>query len=717
MEASSELIGFLEDAKRFLITSRHIIDRAPLQIYGCALAFLPANNSIKKLCWEQRLPYIKRIVSRDSPVVSSEQDLPAAGESRVATFSQNGQTLASSSLDTLQLWDIEAGALQKSVDGYKDGVWSIAFSMDDSMIAVGFGIGMIDVWNTRTDSHRTLTLESHRKGSLSIAFSADCTRLATTSRRFNTVQLWDLETDTYQFLDGHTAPVNSIRFSARGQLASGGRDGSIRLWSDKSGAFQKTLAGTFDEAGAIRFSHDGTRLASAVNLFREIWIWKVDSDAAPETIEPRAGKVAAIAFSKDDGTLVSICEDSTLRLWKLSAGPLQQIGIMSCRCAGAVSVAFSADCLRLAVAVADGVRFTLQTTEVKLIPQSADYARPVAAVTISRDGATIAFSASDLIVRLWSTATGSPIRTLEPRECYVAGFEFSIALKFSVDGTMLAGTYRNEVIWVWNLNSNDRSFKLDHSSDSDHRIRWLEFSPDNNLLVTCHDVGLEVWSLEERAPKYTCEGYGFDSMLFSADSKIFATSSEEAVWVRSADSGKLLKKFAWIGSPFSFSENNSSLTTDVGTYALEPDAEMTEDAFTHHPYLKLNLPLLVEDNWIVRGEKGLLWLPPEYRPTFGTTYAINENTIVLGHKSRHVTIIEFDPEAEDGVDVDEFGRRLGIDDGGSGLSSMSLRASSSGSDISSEERHVGLISSESESDSEEGEHGEEDQGEEDQSSQ
>jgi hypothetical protein len=61
-----------------------------------------------------------------------------------------------------------------------------------------------------------------------------------------------------------------------------------------------------------------------------------------------------------------------------------------------------------------------------------------------------------------------------------------------------------------------------------------------------------------------------------------------------------------------------------------------------------------------------LWLPPNYRPdqddAFFKNYDIQDNIVVLGHKSGHVTIVKFDPEAEGGVDVDARGRRKGIDD-------------------------------------------------------
>jgi hypothetical protein len=47
LTTSSQFVGFLEDAERFVLSHRSIIERAPLQTYGTALAFSPMRSEVE----------------------------------------------------------------------------------------------------------------------------------------------------------------------------------------------------------------------------------------------------------------------------------------------------------------------------------------------------------------------------------------------------------------------------------------------------------------------------------------------------------------------------------------------------------------------------------------------------------------------------------------------------------------------------------------------
>ncbi|OXV08977.1 hypothetical protein Egran_03261, partial [Elaphomyces granulatus] len=59
---SSEFIRFLGDAERFALSSRLIIERAPLQTYGSALVFSPMRSEVRMQHWKERLSCIKNVV-------------------------------------------------------------------------------------------------------------------------------------------------------------------------------------------------------------------------------------------------------------------------------------------------------------------------------------------------------------------------------------------------------------------------------------------------------------------------------------------------------------------------------------------------------------------------------------------------------------------------------------------------------------------------------
>ncbi|KAF7133693.1 hypothetical protein CNMCM5793_004991, partial [Aspergillus hiratsukae] len=88
------------------------------------------------------------------------------------------------------------------------------------------------------------TLEGHSNSVESVAFSADGQLLASGSWD-NTIKLWDPSTGVLKHtLEGHSDPVYSVAFAADGRLlASGSNDNTIKLWDPSTGVLKHTLEG------------------------------------------------------------------------------------------------------------------------------------------------------------------------------------------------------------------------------------------------------------------------------------------------------------------------------------------------------------------------------------------------------------------------------------------------------------------------------------------
>ncbi|KAI7968660.1 hypothetical protein EIK77_000069 [Talaromyces pinophilus] len=137
----------------------------------------------------------------------------------------------------------------------------------------------------------------------------------------NVEEYWSSELQT---LEGHSGSVESVAFSPDGRLlASGSRDGTIKLWDPATGALQQSLNGHFNSVASVAFSLDSQLLVSG---FRDgtIKLWDPAMGALQQTLEGHSGSVESVAFSPDGRLLASGSMDGTIKLWDPTTGALQQ---------------------------------------------------------------------------------------------------------------------------------------------------------------------------------------------------------------------------------------------------------------------------------------------------------------------------------------------------------------------------------------------------------
>jgi WD40 repeat protein len=211
-------------------------------------------------------------------------------------------------------------------------------------------------------------------------------------------------------LKNHTGCVVSLAFSAdRDTLASGGVDGSIRLWDFTSGSKPREkamLAKHADAVHALAFSPNNYLLASGSGgMDGTVWLWNLTGDQPRPFIALQGHKspVDALAFSADGKMLASGGNDTTVRVWDIGQQPK--------------------------------ARATLK-----------GHTRPVKALAFAPDGQTLASAAQDSTVRLWSlTRMWSKERAALPHE----GDVNSVA--FSPDGKFLAVACQDQTVRLWDV--------------------------------------------------------------------------------------------------------------------------------------------------------------------------------------------------------------------------------------------------------------------------
>ncbi|KNB04564.1 hypothetical protein FOXG_06625 [Fusarium oxysporum f. sp. lycopersici 4287] len=246
-EKGAQVLGFLRDAKRFVLNYRWIIDTAPLQLYSSAVVFAPKQSIV----WNMATGAEEQTFEGHSGSVNS------------VAFSNDGKRIASGSYDnTVKVWNMATGAEEQTFEGHSGSVNSVAFSNDGKRIASGSYDNTVKVWNMATGEEE-LTLEGHTQSVSSVAFSNDGKLIASGSVD-ETIKIWNVAIGEEEWtFEGHANWVTSVAFSKDGTLiASGSVDKTIKIWKVATGEEEQTLEGHRDWVASVAFSNDGKRIAS-----------------------------------------------------------------------------------------------------------------------------------------------------------------------------------------------------------------------------------------------------------------------------------------------------------------------------------------------------------------------------------------------------------------------------------------------------------------------
>jgi len=245
-------------------------------------------------------------------------------------MSSDGQFALSCSWDgMLRLWDINTGATTRRFVGHKKDVLSVAFSSDNRQIVSGSRDKTIKLWNILGECKYTLEEGGHTEWVSCVRFSPNTqTPIIVSCGWDKLVKVWGLSDCKIKHnLVGHTGYLNTVTVSPDGSLcASGGKDGTARLWDLNEGKLLYSL-----EAGsvinALAFSPNRYWLCAGTDTSIKIWDLESKSivgiDLNKNTITGFNSKmknpvVTSLCWSSDGNTLYAGYTDGVVRIFDVS---------------------------------------------------------------------------------------------------------------------------------------------------------------------------------------------------------------------------------------------------------------------------------------------------------------------------------------------------------------------------------------------------------------
>lgn len=424
-------------------------------------------------------------------------------------FSSDARFIASGSRDeSVRLWDAATGKELKKLEGHTGEVNAIALSKDDGTLASGGADRTVRLWDPETGTPR-VTLTGHDGPVTALSFARDGKTLLSASSD-KTVIVWDVvnakqkarihangalravaagpfwaaggedpSVKLYPLaggdaplkaLDGHGSALTTLAFEpSGGRLASGGIDGTVRLWDAHTGGALGVLDGHDVFPLSLAWTDDGKRLASSG--YNTVHVWDPSSRAELSRLSGHAQPVNAIAWAPSSKGLALGSMDRTLRLFGPSARRLDA------------------------------------------------HTGPVTAVAFSPAGAIVASGSLDGTIRRWNLATGNAGMPIED-----VGSVQSLA--WSSDGKLLAAASPEKSVRVFDAASGQPA----GPATTGPGAYSVAFSPDGARLVFAAIGKLaivrEVATGKELA-RLTGHGGSVNSVAWSADGSFLATASSD----------------------------------------------------------------------------------------------------------------------------------------------------------------------------------------------
>lgn len=387
------------------------------------------------------------------------------------------------------------------------------------------------------------------------------------------VWIYTTEFEEVTLLEGHTRTVTSVAWSQDGKLlASGSKDGTIRIWDTMNWRLMKVLEDELDSIISSIIWNPNIPLLAAMRRVTGsniVHIWDVETGQILYTLQPQAPLLGAIPMTwSPNGNRIAIGgSDSKIVIWDITTG--QFIASFEGHTDSVEVLAWSPDGSRIAGASKPYSRdkalriWDVSTEENTLVFDSDG----LTSIIWSSDSSRIIGVSLHNTVRAWDLSTGQSSALFE-----MSG-GLSEPFAWSRDGNFLARSSR-QAADVWDMRTGQLISTLEGHSPEVSLVAWC---PCNDKLATVNldEPAIRLWNPQNGELLHILEppsSQTVSNLAWSPDGRFLASLSTEAlslidIWDFSSDQSLLTPltiHYEGIATSIAWSTDNQHLANVSG---------------------------------------------------------------------------------------------------------------------------------------------------------